>query len=192
MAVKKSQYLVDAIISSKNTEEAISTLKLILKELYLTNTYTDLVHIQDSIKGFQKQFKEISSKYNSSIQDVQKLNEIRTSLNYLYRDIVDELCADVNRMKAFYEEEKTIKRAEGMNELTDNKELVEKYKIKSTSAARDLLGNSEVYKKYIAEQSMAYSNYKTLDSMLTSIRLFTDSIASHTRYLGTIDIQKAQ
>lgn len=191
-ADKKAKKLIEAIQVSQTYEEALATLHLVLKELYLTNTYTDLVRIQDSIKAFQKRFKEITKGYTSDIIDVRVLNKLRTDLNFLYRDIVDELCANVNRMRTYYEEMKTVARADGMNELKDDKDLAEKFNVKSASAARDLLGNSETYRKYVTEASLAYSNYKVLDALLTSIRMTIDGIAGHVRYLGVVDAQKAQ
>jgi hypothetical protein len=68
------------------------------------------VHLKDTLTGYENEYRRISDQYRSLEipKRFDKVHEIRVDLNFLYRDIVDELDFDINRLKIFYEENKTV------------------------------------------------------------------------------------
>jgi hypothetical protein len=176
--VKKSEKLIPKIIEAKTREEAIQVLLDTLEDLHLSTSYTEMVRLRDRVEYYQDRFKkEIGGLSGDAIIEYEALNNIRLTLSFLYREIQDELSAPINSNKIYYEEVKTARRAEGLEELLDS-ETAERFKAKSASALRDIVGASKSYKEYAAEYAIAYGNYKTLESLLNSIRLTLDSIAS--------------
>jgi hypothetical protein len=175
---KKLEKLIPKIIEATTREAAVNVLLETLENLYLSTSYTEMVRLRDRLEHYQDRFKtEISGLSGDAIIEYEELNNVRLTLSFLYREIQDELSAPINSNKIYYEEVKTARRAEGLEELLDS-ETAEKFKAKSASALRDIVGASKSYKEYASEYAIAYGNYKTLESLLNSIRLTLDSIAS--------------
>jgi hypothetical protein len=189
MSKKKAGELIPKIISADTKEKAIEVLNDTLEALYLTTDYTELVHLKDVLNGYEKQYKEISDRYRSldSPRRFENVHGIRVDLNFLYRDIVDELDFSINKNKIYYEERKTIVRSSSILELREDSEFQERIKATSTSALRDVMGESGSYKKYVSLASISYGLYQNLRDLLNSIRLMTDSLASESSYLKNIE-----
>jgi len=188
MSKKKAADLVPKIIEANDRNSAIEVLNDVLEALYLTQSYTEMVYLQDKLKGYQKQYREISDEYRSL--DVPKrfddVHNVRVDLNFLYRDIVDELDFDINRLKIYYEEGKTTTRADAISALKQRDE----YTKKSESSLRDIVGMDDGYKEYVALVSMSYGMYKALNNLLTNIKMMADSLASECNYLKNIEIKE--
>lgn len=174
---KKAGELLDLIVASKNHEDALATLNKALEMLYLTSDYTYLVGLKDKLTSFQEQFKTLSTRYDKSEKRYCDIDEIRTDCAFLYREINDELSFDINRLKIHHEEDKTARRYDAMVNMKDN----EHFKAASASAARDLVGGDAGYREYIALASMSYGLWKEHGSLLDSIKLFTDALASRAK-----------
>src|SRR5690606_27246929 len=146
--------------------------------LYLTNNYTQLVHLKDSLNSYEKHYREISDAYRSLVSPrrFEDVHGIRVDLNFLYRDIVDELDFEINRLKIYYEEIKTSVRAESMLSLKEDEDFQSKIKANSTSALRDIVGADNSYKEFVSLASISYGLYQNLRDLLNSIRLMTDSL----------------
>lgn len=173
---KKAIDLIPLIMEAKTREDAIETLNEVLVALHLSESFTEMVALRDALKIYQTKFKSATEKLKTS-STYEELHECRISLNFLYRDIQDDLSSKVNFNKIFYEESKTTRRADGIKELIGSEEANE-LKAKSASALRDIVGASETYKSFTTEYSMAYACYKELEMLLNSIRMFIDAIAS--------------
>jgi hypothetical protein len=177
--MSKSKDLIPKIIAAKTKEEATEVLRETLQALHLSTDYVEMTRLQDRINFYQAKFKELTKGLNTVdvVIEYEQLNNIRMSLNYLYREIQDELSAPINSNKIYYEEIKTVRRAEGLSEVRGS-DVAKEFKATSASAIREILGASETYANYAGEYSIAYGNYKTLETLLNSIRMHIDSIAS--------------
>lgn len=191
MSKKKATGLIDKIIKAKDRDSGLEALNDILEALYLSNSYTEMVRLRDELEAFQKEFRVISSKLEKTVEDYDDLSEIRVKLNFLYRDIMEDLSSDINFHKIFYEEAKTVRRAKGLKELKGS-ETAQDFKANSTSALREILGDSKTYQEYVAEYAIAYSNWKTLDNLLNSIRMTVDAVASREKKELLIEQKKAR
>lgn len=189
MSKKKAGELIPKIIEANTKEKAIEVLNDTLEALYLTNNYTQLVHLKDSLSGYEKQFKDVSNVYRSLVSPrrFEDVHAIRVDLNFLYRDIVDELDFEINRLKIYWEEQKTVVRASSMVSLKEDEDFQSKIKANSTSALRDIVGADDGYKEFVSLASISYGLYQNLRDLLNSIRQMTDSLASESGYLKRIE-----
>ena len=165
-------------IRDRTTEQAIEILNDVLSALHLTNDYTSLMKIEENLQSEMVRFRNITTAYENSKKTVQDMLDARLSLNFLYRDIVDRFSYDINSKKIYFEELKTIQRADSMRNLKNNKEIVEEFNLNSTSSLRDSLGMDDDYKSYVSNVSISYGLYQELQSFLNSIRQFIDYLAS--------------
>lgn len=177
--MKKSGDLLPKIIGAKTREESIHVLNKILQALHLSTSYLEMVRLQDRVEHYQREFKTVCSQLDNEVRDnsYEYMNNIRKELSFLYRDIQDELSHPINSNKIYYEEIKTARRADALEELIDSEEA-KKYNAKSASALREILGASKSYREYATEYAIAYGNYKTLEALLSSIKLTIEAIAS--------------
>lgn len=186
---KKSQELIPKIISAKTDDDAITILYETLNALYLTSDYTDIVALKDKLEEHKVEFKRITNEFREQEHDYDSVIKYRAELNFLYRDIQDQLTFDVNRLKIHYEEYKTVQRFESMSSLKDNEDVSGKFKAKSASALRDIIGGDSGYKEYVSLASISYGLWQELGKVLESIRLFTDTMASMAKREMTIDVK---
>lgn len=189
MSNKKAGELIPKIIAATTKEKAIEVLNDTLEALYLKNDYTQLVYLKDTLNEYEDKYKETSYKYREleTPRRFQDVHNIRMDLNFLYRDIVDELDFEINRLKIYYEEVKTSVRSSSMLSLREDEEFQSKIKATSTSALRDVVGASGEYKEYISLASISYGLFQNLRDLLNSIRMMTDSLASESGYLKRIE-----
>lgn len=178
----KAKELLPKIIEAKSNAEAIEALHFILEALHLSNNYTDLVKVRDSLAEEKQRFIEITESYNTSDKDIDVMMKFRKDLNFMYRDISDKFSYVVNKNKIFFEEQKTSVRAEAMKNLKENKEAQEIFKTKSTSGLRDIVGFDGLYQEYISNASISYGLYQELGNILNSIRMFIDLVASQIKH----------
>ncbi len=175
--MSKSKELLPKIMKAKTREEAVEVLQDVLLALHLSTSYVEMTRLRDRIEYYQKEFKEKTIPLKEGVVEYKALNNIRIQLNFLYRDIQDELSAPINSNKIYYQEIKTVRRAEGLSEVKGS-EVAKEFKATTTSAIKEILGTSKVYAEYSAENAIAYGNYRTLESLLNSIRMHIDAIAS--------------
>lgn len=187
---KKSADLIPLIVKASDEASAIDVLHKTLEYLHLSSTYTTLVGLRDRMVEFQKQYEEIVGKYKSLPfpRDYKDLAEIRDSLAFLYRDIQDELSFEVNKAKSHGDEAKTLVRAEAVISAKENEKLKEVNggKPLSMSALDRLYGISDEYQEYLNTYGISYGLYQALMTLLTSIRIMSDSIASQASYALTV------
>ena len=179
--MSKARDIIPKIIKSSNKSEALVVLNDILEALHLSESYTNLIKIRDNFSEKKQEYVDITDEYNSSPQTIEDMLEARKYLNFLYRDISDQFSYIINKNKKLFEEEKTSVRAESMKRLKEDATVQEMFKTKSTSGLRDIVGLDDGYKEYIANASISYGLYQELNSILTSIRMFIDFLASSIR-----------
>jgi len=187
--MKKSAELLPLIIEASDKKGAIDVLRKVMSELYLTSEYVEIVALKDQLNVFKEQFREIVQDYKrlGSVKEYHRLHEIRVNLNFLYRDISDALVFDINRLKIYYEEYKTIQRAASIQSLKENEEFQSKIKATSASALRDIVGADEEYNEYVANVAIIYGLFRELTDVMNSIKQLSDSIASEERYIINIE-----
>ncbi len=189
MSKKKAGELIPKIISADTKEKAIEVLNDTLEALYLKNDYTELVHLKDTLNEYEKQYKEISDTYRSLVSPrrFEDVHGIRVDLNFLYRDIVDELDFSINYQKIFYEKRERTVKVESMREAKGDENLQSELKSTSISALDKIKGGTSIYQEYISLSSISYGLYQNLRDLLNSIRMMTDSLASESSYLKRIE-----
>jgi len=189
MSSKKSEKLVPLIINAKTEQDAVEVLKQTLKILNLTSDYVELNNLKYELNDFEAKFKKVADSYKElgTPKRYIDVHTIRVELNFLYRDITDALAFSINQNKIYFEEQKTVVRAESMLELRDDEALQDKVKAKSTSALRDIYGAAEGTKEFVNLASISYGLYKNLETLLNGVRMLTDSIASEEKYLLMVE-----
>lgn len=187
--MKKSTQLIPLIVEAQNKEQAINVLREMLASLYLTTEYIEITKLKDTLEEYKAQYAEVVDKYKElgEVRHYTQVHDIRTELNFLMRDITDNLVFDINRLKVYYEEYKTIQRAESMKSLKSNEELQKQIKATSTSALRDIVGADEDYNSYVTTASISYGLYIELRYLLSNIEQFTNSLSSEERYLLQVE-----
>lgn len=187
--MKKSTQLIPLIVEAQNKEQAINVLREMLASLYLTTEYIEITKLKDTLEDYKAQYAEVVDKYKElgEVRHYTQVHDIRTELNFLMRDITDNLVFDINRLKVYYEEYKTIQRAESMKSLKSNEELQKQIKATSTSALRDIVGADEDYNSYVTTASISYGLYIELRYLLSNIEQFTNSLSSEERYLLQVE-----
>ena len=186
---KKSKELIPKIIKAVNEDQAVEILYDTLNALYLTSDYTDIVALKDKLEEHKAEFRRITDEFREQEHDYNSVTKYRAELNFLYRDIQDQLTFDVNRLKIHYEEYKTVQRFESMSSLKENEAVSGQFKAKSASALRDIIGGDSGYKEYVSLASISYGLWQELGKVLESIRLFTDTMASMAKREITIDVK---
>lgn len=177
----RAKEIVDLIIKSSTETEAVKTLSKTLELLYLSSNYTDLVKLKNRLEEFKERFKKVSEEYKHCDKSYSNLDYYKMEFNFLYRDINDELTFDIDRLKIFYEEKKTVQRFDSMSKLQEDDEVQGKFKAKSASALRDIVGGDPSYREFTALISMSYGMWSELRRLLESVKLFSDTIASQIR-----------
>lgn len=186
----KSKELVQSIIEAKDKKDAVNVMNQTLDLLHLTDNYTDIVEIKDKLEDYKKKFRSISDKYKGiENKTLEAIQEYRSKLNFLYRDINDEMTFEVNRLKIFYDEKKTVQRYESMESIKNNEDVQKNFNAKSASAIRDIVGADNGYKEYVALVSISYGLWQELKQVLESIRLMTDTMASESKREQAIRIK---
>jgi hypothetical protein len=180
---KKSLPLVEAMVAATTKEEAIKVLNNVLESLHLTTNYLRLVELKDIMDGYSKEYGEIINSYRELESPIsyEELSNIRTNLNFLYRDCSDALSFEIGKLYLYYKEGKTLARGNAMKDLKDNEEFQKDFKTKSLSGLRDVLGMSGVYDSWVTNQAVAYGLWKGLDTLLNAIRMFTDTVSSEAK-----------
>ena len=180
---QKSAELIPQIIEANTLVQAVEVIQNTLKLLYLTTSYTEIVGLQDILKTYEEEYRKISDVYRSLEQprSYEDIHAIRIDLNFLFRDISDTLSFDVNRLKIWFEETKTVQRGNSMKNLLDNEEVQAKFKAKTSSSLRDIVGLDGDYVEHTSCQSISYGLYQNLANLLNSIRQMIDSISSEER-----------
>lgn len=180
MANKKSEELVQQILTASTRQDAIAVLERTLEQLHLTSNYITLVDLKDRLDKFSLQFREISDSYRDLVfpRSYDDLHTVRVDLNFLYRDTSDDLSFEVNKLYLFYRERKTVTRAEAIINLKNNEEFQKEFKTRSTSAIRDYMGYDNTYNEWTSCNAVAYGLYKQLEALLNSIRQMTDLVSS--------------
>lgn len=176
--MSKAKSLLPKIIEATNNQEAIKVLNDVLQALYLTNNYTDIVKLKDDLEEQKVKYNRITNEYDNGEKNLPNMIETRTRLNFLYRDISDKFTFDINRLKIFFEEQKTVVRGQSMKNLRADVEVQEMFKATSTSALRDIVGISSKYEEFVANASISYGLWQELNNILNSIRMFIDLLAS--------------
>ena len=190
--MKKSAELLPLIVGASTEDEAIEVLYKTLDALYLTSDYTEIVGLKDKLEGYKLEVKKEMDRFKEADKCYDSISDTRLNLNFLYRDINDELTFDINRLKIHYEKYKTVQRFESMDSLKNNVDVADKYKAKSASALRDLVGADSGYKEYVSLASISYGLWQELSKVLESIRLFTDTLASMAKREQNIEIKDAK
>ena len=176
--MSKAKDLLPQIRKASTNTETIEVLHKVLEALHLTNSYTDLVKLKDGLQEEKDRFNSITDGYNKSEKTLEDMLNTRTALNFCYRDISDNYSFEVDKHKVFWEESKTSVRAESMRKLKDDQEVQKIFSTKSASAVTDIVGLDSGYKSYISNASISYGLYQELNTLLNSIRMFIDLLAS--------------
>lgn len=186
--MKKADQVIPQIIAAKNNKEAIAAIKKTMQLLHLTSDYVSLNNLKTQLEKFEADYKKIERKYRelASPRIYEDIHEIRTTLNFLYRDASDILSFEISKNKIYWEERKSILRADSILEMSEDENIQSKVKAKSTSALRDIYGASSSMKEFNNLYSIAYGLFKNLETFFNSLRMLSDSIASEERYILTV------
>lgn len=176
--MSKAKDLLPKIIEATTKTQAIEALHEVLEALHLSNSYTDLVKIKDGLQEEKDRYNSITNGYEKSEKTLDDMLNTRMSLNFCYRDISDKYSFEIYKHKLYWEEVKTSVRAESMKKLKDDVDIQKMFNVKSTSAIRDIVGLDSGYKSYISNASISYGLYQELNTLLNSIRMFIDLLAS--------------
>lgn len=176
--MSKAKDLLPKIIQASNNQEAIRTLNDVLEALHLSNSYTDLVKIKDGLQEEKEKYNVITDNYNNSEKLLENMILTRTELNFSYRNISDKYSFEIYKHKIYWEEVKTSVRAESIKKLKEDEDIQKMFNTKSTSGLRDIVGLDSSYKSYISNASISYGLYQELNTLLNSIRMFIDLLAS--------------
>lgn len=181
--MRKSSELIPLIINATDREGAIRVLNETLDVLGLNTDFTTLKKSRELLDEFRKEYIEVESRYRSySIpRNFDLIHEVRNELSYLYTRLTDSLSFDINRLKVFYDEHKTVVRANAMLELSIDEAFQSKIKASSPSALRDVYGASKQMQSYTFNYSYAYGLWKDLEGLLQSISNLSNAIASEER-----------
>ena len=179
----KSKNLIPLIIDAKDVDEAISVLKEVMDNLYITEDYVEIMRITDRLNEMKADYNVLTNKIKTMEKTTENILNMRMELTFFYRDVTNEFSFDVNKAKIFEEEFKTAERGKALTRLSDNKGVLEQFNMKKPSAStlRDILGLDDEYSEYIHRLSQSYGNYKTLESFLISIRDFINLMSSMQR-----------
>jgi hypothetical protein len=190
--MSQAKQFIPRIITASTKEEAVVILQDLLNVLSLSSDYTTLNKLKQSMDEFSSELAQLESFYREMAfpRSYSDIHEIRLELTFLYRRVSDELSFDINRNKIFWEEVKTVKRAQAMLELADNEDFQNKIKAKSASALRDVYGASKEMVNYVNMAALAYGLYQRLTTLLNSIKSFMDAISSEERSLAVIENSK--
>ena len=180
--MSKARDLLPQIRKASTNTEAIDVLHKVLEALHLTNSYTDLVKLKDGLQEEKDRFNSITDGYNKSEKSLEDMLNTRTALNFCYRDIVDAFSFEIYKHKSFWEESKSSVRSESIKRLREDEEVQKIFTSKSTSAIRDIVGLDSGYKSYISNASISYGLYQELNTLLNSIRMFIDLLASSIKH----------
>lgn len=176
--MSKSTHIIPQIIEAKTNEEAIKVMFSLMEALHLSENYTNLIGVRNTFSEKKEEYQKITEEYRKSDKNIEMMLKTRTELNFLYRDIADRYSYIINKNKILFEEEKTAVRGESIKRLREDESVQELFKTKSASGLRDIVGLDDGYKEYIANASISYGLYQELISVLTSIRMFIDLLAS--------------
>jgi len=185
--MSKAKEIIERIVVAKDFGEAKAIVIDLMTELNMREDYSALMYQHNALKGFQSDFKELQDSYIAlgDIKNYSAVNTVRTNCSFLYREISDALSSKVNFAKKFHEEGKTVSRAKARQDLISKEE--KDAKKRSETLIREYIGESDVYDEWVKLNAMAYANYQELISLLESIRLFSDALASESRGLYMIE-----
>lgn len=176
--MSKAEKLLPQIIEANTRPKAIEALYEILKELHLNQDYRDLVKIKEELDEKAEDLDRIVAGFENKILSVEELHNFRWQLSLLYREVVDKFSFKINKTKIYFEESRGTVKADSFKEIKDSPKLSEELGAKSTSALKDFLHYSGIYREYTSNYSIAYGLYKQLDGLLSSIQHFINYIAS--------------
>lgn len=188
----KAKLFLESIIEASSKQEAKEILKAVYKALHLDNGYNEMMTLLDRAKEFSEELDALETAYRDldlprSYHDV---HELRMELTFLYRRISDELSFDINKNKMFWEESKSIKKAEAMLELARDEKFQSTIKAPSTNALANVYGASDIMTHYANMYSISYGAFKKLDTLLISAKSFMDALSSEERSLINIESNK--
>lgn len=192
--MNKAKDLVPLIVEAANEKEAINVLVKVAETLHLSQNYTHLVTLKDTMEEYKEKFKEISDRYRQipTPRPYNSLHELRMELSFVFRDFTDDLAFEINKSKIFHEERKTEARAIAMVELKNDPDFQKQIKATSTSALRDIIGASSSYQEFITLASFSYGLYQEYQKMSDAMKMLTDALASECREAQYHDLKDAK
>lgn len=191
--MNKSKDLIPLVIAANDKDSAIEVLRKTLEALHLEEDELHLISLKDRLDEFQKDFRLIRDKvreldYNL---DSDRALELRIECNFLFSQVTDEVVFEINKAKILYEERKTVYRAQGLDELRNDQELLAEInptgKKVSDTALRDNLGRSHTYNRYVNRAGFSYGLYQEVHKLLDGINNLSNSLASITRHRQEIE-----
>jgi hypothetical protein len=178
--MRKSEELIPLILQADDEDKAIDVLNEVLECLYLTSDYIELKKLKDRFEELKSEANGIIEMYKANYRNqtlnVELMDQAKTELNFMYIQITDELAFDSSRLKIFYEEKKTVQRFDSMYALSDD-EISNKFKAKSASALREIMGADPGYRQFVSLAAISYGLWNEVNKYLESIKLLTDTIA---------------
>lgn len=186
--MSKAKEFMQQMVACKTEDSAKAIIVAIMSELNLTKDYSSLIKTQQELSDFQKEFRLIQEKYREMGDDIHQssaVNDIRLEGTFLYREISDVLSSKVNFAKKFFEEGKTSYRAKAREELVSKDKQAQSKR--SETLIREYIGEANIYDEWVKNNALAYANYRELDSLLESIKLFNDALSSEVRALYLIE-----
>jgi|31_taG_2_1085359.scaffolds.fasta_scaffold00179_22 inorganic pyrophosphatase len=192
--MNKAKELLPNIIEANDEKGAVEVLVKVAEVLHLSQNYSHLVELKDTMEELKGKFKNISDRYREipTPRPYNSLHELRMELSFLFRDFTDALAFEINKSKIFHEERKTEARAIAMIELKNDADFQKKIKATSTSALRDIIGASSSYQEFITLASFSYGLYQEYQKMSDAMKMLNDSLASECREAQYNDLKDAK
>ena len=192
--MNKAKDLVPLIVGATDEKAAVNVLVKVAETLHLSQNYTHLVTLKDTMEEYKEKFKEISNRYRQipTPRPYNSLHELRMELSFVFRDFTDDLAFEINKSKIFHEERKTEARAIAMVELKNDPDFQKQIKATSTSALRDIIGASSSYQEFITLASFSYGLYQEYQKMSDAMKMLNDSLASECREAQYHDLKDAK
>lgn len=191
---KSSVEIIEDIIKATSKQESAEIIREIIASLNLSEGYVHLNKLKGQINDFKAQLEDYQRQYQelASPRNFEDVHELRMSLTFLYREIMDNLAMEINKLKLFYEERKTVQRAQSSLNLKNDEHFKSSFKSVSESLLRDYIGYDKGYEQWTKDVAFSYGLWKEVDSLMISTKNFIDALSSEERYLTTVKVQDAR
>lgn len=181
--MQKSEKYLERIVEAKNKEEAIDLLREIADDLGIGQSYGMLVYIKERLGLHKAAYNQLKEQLKAeAVPDVKFLQNLRMEAIHCYQTLVDELGAEINRLKINYgDDRKSEVRGTILTELMHDEEFKAENKAKSVSALKEIYSVHNSYKEWLSCSAMSYGLWNDYRDTLKYINMFIDSVAAMTR-----------
>lgn len=178
--------ILENIVNATTQEQALQALRSVLDALHINQDYNELYRIGEDLKVFSAKIYDIQKKHLElpTPRNHQDLQQMRATVGFYHREIVDKFVYIVTKLKILIEEGEDNMKEEAMSYMDEHPEEFEGM---TKSTKRQFLGRTPQFKAWINLRAESYANYKYMDGILASIEKFLDTLASELRGLDLVE-----